>query len=207
MKIVCISDTHGEHRKLNEVPDGDVLIHAGDFTKHGKVGEAEDFLAWFNKFPHEYKVLVAGNHDFVMAGVNGRNRNKIINLMDELGVTYLQDESTEIMGKTVYGSPYSNTFDSYVFNEEMPEIEEDVDILVTHGPPSGVLDTYGRDRSAGSPEISREVDRVDPELHVFGHIHECHGKEDFYVNASVLDEEYHMYDHEGLINPPVVVNL
>jgi len=30
MKLVCISDTHSLHRRMLEIPDGDVLIHAGD---------------------------------------------------------------------------------------------------------------------------------------------------------------------------------
>jgi hypothetical protein len=42
VKIVCISDTHGDHRKL-EMPEGDILIHAGDYTNHGKRQHVVDF--------------------------------------------------------------------------------------------------------------------------------------------------------------------
>ena len=42
MRIVCVSDTHGFH-KYTEVPDGDVLIHGGDLTKHGSLEDVEQY--------------------------------------------------------------------------------------------------------------------------------------------------------------------
>lgn len=62
MKIVCISDTHMSHDAI-EVPPGDVLIHAGDFTCGGSLKEVAGFANWFAGLPHKHKVLVAGNHD------------------------------------------------------------------------------------------------------------------------------------------------
>ena len=33
LRIVIISDTHGKHQHIQNVPDGDVLIHGGDFSR------------------------------------------------------------------------------------------------------------------------------------------------------------------------------
>lgn len=41
----CHQDTHNDHRDL-QLPTGDVLIHAGDFTQYGKEEHARDFNAW-----------------------------------------------------------------------------------------------------------------------------------------------------------------
>ena len=42
-KIVTISDTHTHHRRV-ELPEGDILIHAGDFTARGRGNEVVDFF-------------------------------------------------------------------------------------------------------------------------------------------------------------------
>lgn len=64
-RIVCISDTHGRHPRL-KLPDGDILIHAGDFTERGEAYEVDPFLDWFEALPHPHKVFIAGNHDFYL---------------------------------------------------------------------------------------------------------------------------------------------
>ena len=63
LRLVLISDTHGMHRKLGKIPDGDVLVHAGDFTRFGKLEDAIDFNAWLGEQPHAHKVVVFGNHE------------------------------------------------------------------------------------------------------------------------------------------------
>jgi len=63
-KIVCLSDTHNYNEEI-AVPDGDILIHAGDATLRGTIPEIEAFLAWFSRLPHKHKVFVAGNHDWL----------------------------------------------------------------------------------------------------------------------------------------------
>ena len=63
MKIICLSDTHNQHEHLS-VPNGDILIHAGDITS---TGEREDFIKfndWLGRLPHKHKIVIAGNHDF-----------------------------------------------------------------------------------------------------------------------------------------------
>jgi predicted phosphohydrolase len=61
-RFVCLSDTHSKHSKI-EVPDGDVLIHAGDFCHFGTPEESRDFLNWYSSLPHPHKLLIRGNHD------------------------------------------------------------------------------------------------------------------------------------------------
>ena len=63
MKIVCISDTHCQHRQI-VIPNGDLLIHAGDFLSTGWEADALiDFDDWLGELPHPHKVVIAGNHD------------------------------------------------------------------------------------------------------------------------------------------------
>ena len=62
IKFVCVSDTHNLTNKI-QVPEGDVLIHAGDFTNSGKPDEVEWFNKWLGNLPHKHKIVIAGNHD------------------------------------------------------------------------------------------------------------------------------------------------
>lgn len=69
-------------------------------------------------------------------------------------------------------------------------IPEDVDILVTHGPPYGILDrSPGALDAAGCPQLLEAVARIKPRLHVFGHVHGAHGmvstEDTLYVNAAL----------------------
>lgn len=73
MKIVAISDTHQLHDKV-VIPDGDVLVHAGDFTNQGTDGALIKFLTWFSSQPHPYKVFIAGNHELGLD--RGLNRDR-----------------------------------------------------------------------------------------------------------------------------------
>ncbi|MBV8136093.1 MAG: metallophosphoesterase, partial [Deltaproteobacteria bacterium] len=76
MRIVCISDTHGQHAKLS-VPDGDVLIHAGDFMAFGdRPKEIVDFNQWLGKQPHRHKVVIAGRGTSVAGTHRGRARSQ-----------------------------------------------------------------------------------------------------------------------------------
>ena len=63
LTCVCISDTHGLHESLAPLPEGDVLIHAGDCLGSGSLRSLEAFAEWFEAQPHRHKILVAGNHD------------------------------------------------------------------------------------------------------------------------------------------------
>jgi Calcineurin-like phosphoesterase len=99
--IVCISDTHGQHAKLS-VPDGDVLIHAGDFMKFGnRPQEIVDFNRWLAKQPHRFKVVIAGNHDLMFERHPGVAKELLGNAI------YLENSGAELAGLKIWGSLFS----------------------------------------------------------------------------------------------------
>jgi hypothetical protein len=219
MKIVCISDTHGMHNKF-EIPDGEVLIHAGDFMCGGyDPMEIVDFCNWFTSFPHEHKILIAGNHDSLIQSSTGES------FLPE-GLTYLRDSAVEINGLKFWGSPWTPRFQNWAFMQDRglaikkywDRIPADTDVLITHGPPQGSLDTSATwGDSLGCEELQKRVVKVWPKLHVFGHIHGGYGIKEFEkvgaltsdkhlrptirVNAALLDESYKP------THKPIVVGL
>jgi Icc-related predicted phosphoesterase len=192
--IVCISDTHELHREVN-VPNGDILIHAGDFTMFSKSAAAiRDFNDWLGELPHQHKIVIPGNHEFFLE-VDPSKVNLISN------ATVLIDEGTEIMGLKIWGSPTTPLYGG-AFGRSSPvdrarlyaAIPDDVNILVTHGPPYGILDAApGSTYHAGCAELLAVVTRLRPRLHVFGHVHGAHGMtsigETLFVNAALLGLE------------------
>lgn len=179
MKIICISDTHNQHEQL-KLPDGDVLIHAGDFSMRGHVAETEAFLSWFAAQPHPHKIFIAGNHDFIF-----EKRRKKARAMVPDSVIYLEDEGVTLEGVKFWGSPITPTFFDWAFNRgpwvigrHWDLIPDDTDVLITHGPPLGTLDrVLPGGEHVGCPKLKEALDlRLRPKLHVFGHIHESHGQ-------------------------------
>jgi predicted phosphohydrolase len=172
------------------VPDGDILIHAGDLTSHGDLEDVESFDRWLGSLPHRHKVVICGNHDFCFQNRADRARARITNAV------YLEDSGCEIEGLSFYGSPWQPWFGGWAFNlprgealaEKWAMIPVGVDVLITHGPPEGILDRTNRGDLAGCRDLLKRVWEVKPRLHVFGHIHEAVGRldieETIYVNAS-----------------------
>ncbi|MGI8494252.1 MAG: metallophosphatase domain-containing protein [Pyrinomonadaceae bacterium] len=207
-RIVCLSDTHNYSSEQIIVPDGDILIHAGDATIQGTIDEIVLFNRWFSRFPHKHKIFVAGNHDWLFEISPKLARS----LLDEK-IIYLQDSSVEIEGLKIYGSPFQPRFFDWAFNlmrgaeiaEKWKLIPNDTDILITHGPPNGILDETPRGDAAGCEELRKRVGEIHPKLHIFGHIHCGYGKIEtagtIFVNASNCDESY------DPVNPPIVVNI
>ena len=209
-RIVCLSDTHNCHEQI-AVPDGDILIHAGDATIRGTIEEIVFFNEWFANLPHPHKILVAGNHDWLFETSNHLART----LLDS-SIHYLQDSAVEIENLKIYGSPWQPRFFDWAFNlmrgtelaKKWKLIPNDIDVLITHGPPHGILDEvinkYSTENT-GCEELRQRVEAIRPKLHVFGHIHCCYGTaEKFnvtFVNASNCDENY-MPE-----NPPSLVQL
>lgn len=206
MRIVCQSDTHGLHARLS-VPDGDVLVHAGDFSMNGRPQEIERFDRWLAALPHRHKIVVAGNHDFLFEHEPTRARALLPSAI------YLRDELAEVAGLRVWGSPWQPWFFDWAFNlPRGPElaakwalIPDAVDVLVTHGPPFAVLDRTASGEEVGCRDLLHALARVRPRLHVFGHIHEAYGRHErdgtVFVNASNCDLRYQA------VQPPVVVEL
>lgn len=209
MRLVCISDTHSMHRQVT-VPDGDILIHAGDCLGVGTLEELEDLDNWFSGQPHRHKILIAGNHDWCLQDEPAEAEPLIRNAI------YLRDSGTEIEGLKFWGSPWTPVFFDWAFNlargptiaERWAQIPGDTDVLITHGPPAGILDrviTDTHSQSVGCDDLARELERLRLKMHVFGHIHESHGQQNLdnclFVNASTCNGSFRP------LNPPVVVDL
>lgn len=208
MKIVAISDTHTMHRGI-DIPDGDVLIHAGDITGRGSFHQIIDFCTWLEQLPHKHKIVIAGNHDWCFVN---KGREMSAGAISE-SATYLEDSEIVIDGIKFYGSPWQPEFCDWAFNlprgkalaEKWRMIPDDTDVLITHGPPQHILD-YCPDGNVGCADLRVRVLRM-PNLkyHIFGHIHESYGTEvrgqTTFVNASVCTGAYKP------INPPIVIDI
>lgn len=222
MRIVAISDTHLTHDKADlKIPDGDILIHAGDATFKGRPHEIYRFSKWFGALPHRHKIFCAGNHDFLFQDNRDRAMNLLFGIDSEYftepshnGVTYLQDSATEIEGIKIYGSPWQPWFYDWAFNlqrgaeikEKWDMIPDGIDILVTHGPPAGYGDIVPGGEKVGCVDLMDAIKRVKPKYHICGHIHHSYGVYETEVgtkiiNASICDEAYEP------TNAPIVFDL
>lgn len=176
-RIVAMADTHNRHAGL-AVPDGDVLIHAGDLTGRGSLPELDQVAEWLRSLPHPHKVVVAGNHDFAL------QRNPVAARALFHGLTFLEDSEATLAGLRIWGSPWQPWFHDWAFNlrrggeidAKWRLIPEGVDVLITHGPPLGFGDLVDRGEKVGCEDLLRHLERVKPRLHLFGHIHEDRGE-------------------------------
>ena len=206
VRIVCISDTHNRLARVT-VPAGDILVHAGDFTGHGREPEIVAFADALRALPHRDKVVIAGNHDFLCQSTPARVRE----LLGECH--YLCDAGITLGGLSFWGSPWQPEFFDWAFNlprgpalaAKWASIPTDTDVLITHGPPRGILDRTHDGTPVGCDDLLAARRRVRPRLHVFGHIHEAYGMLErdgtIYVNAATCDLRYRP------IQPPIVVDL
>ena len=184
MKIWHISDTHTYHDLLN-VPSGiDMVIHSGDCSNprdpYNNEPEVRAFIDWYKELPIKHKIYVPGNHDTSI-------EKKLVIKQDftDAGIIYLEDDLVEIQGVMIYGNPYTPQFGQWAFMKDRVKLDRYwtqampgyVDILVTHGPPKGILDkSYDRDNyleCCGDKSLLNKVLEVQPAYHLFGHIHNC----------------------------------
>jgi len=181
MKIWHISDTHSYHKFLEIPEDIDMVIHSGDFSNYHDVlknePEALNFLSWFAALEIKHKVLIAGNHDAFAIFL------KFKELCIGLGVTYLENTEVVIDGLKIWGSPYTPQFGNWHFMKSRAKIgrvwqsiPDDTDIIVTHGPPKGILDIsedrYHSIEFCGCSALKKRVLKMpNLKLMCFGHIH------------------------------------
>lgn len=202
MQIVCISDTHGQHRNL-ELPAGDILIHAGDLTVRGTTTQINDSFEWLAELPYKHKIVVAGNHDF---GLERKSQGIKI----PSGVIYLENQEVIVEGLKIWGSPVCTPYYDWAFMWDLPRrqelyktIPDDVDIIVNHGPAFGVLDWTSKNSNAGCEILRERLRQIRPKLFVFGHIHEDYGIQNIdgtiFVNAAILNKQYEIANEAVVI--------
>lgn len=184
MRIWHISDTHTYHDLLR-VPDGiDMVIHSGDCSNprdpYNNEPEVRNFIHWFKGLPIKHKVYVAGNHDTSI-------EKKLVTKKDfeDYNIHYLEDDLITLQGLLIYGNPYTPLFGNWAFMKDRVKLDRYwtkampgyVDILVTHGPPKGILDkSYSREdvlEMCGDKSLLNKVLDIEPKYHLFGHIHNC----------------------------------
>lgn len=199
-RIVVISDTHNKIFALKPfIPDGDILIHCGDHTGRGSFAEMHRAAVALGSLPHRFKVSCAGNHDHIAA----RQPQAIHDLFADNGIRYLCNTKTTVEGITIYGSPWTPWFHDWAFNgprngsmkfiwDRIPRAG--IDILVTHGPPRGILDRTAGGDNVGCPELLEAIGEVRPKYHLFGHIHESFGRIEangvVHMNCASLNLDY-----------------
>lgn len=222
MKIVATSDLHG---RLPAIPDCDLLIIAGDICPDDPIGKAaryglpdkgasyqSDWLGqtlwpWLDEIRSRgiETVAIWGNHDFV-----GEHPH-LIPMM--LPWTLLQDEAFEFHGLKLWGTPWVPGLPRWAFygsSEALAVrsegIPNDIDVLITHGPPFGIADFVAPQFGSvhvGDPALSAAIERIQPELIICGHIHEQHGRHGNLYNVAHMDENYNVFNKR----PPTVIEL
>ncbi|WIA43846.1 hypothetical protein OEZ86_010261 [Tetradesmus obliquus] len=228
--IVCVSDTHCRPLQ-GQLPHGDILLHAGDFSNTGTLAEVQAFLHWLQQQPHRLKVVIAGNHDVTLdaafydrhwrrfhhtredaaaaralltnpalATTSSNNSSSSSSILDfytssnsssnsssssssssssrsySSGIVYLENSGCvdTVTGLRFWGSPQTPEFCGWAFAtadaaaaaQVCSRVPGDTDILLTHGPPAGVLDTNGSGSSCGCPQLTKALERVQPALHM-----------------------------------------
>ncbi|MHB1059874.1 MAG: metallophosphoesterase family protein, partial [Rhodanobacter sp.] len=181
-----------------------------------------DFFEWLAKQQYRKKIIIGGNHDNFLLHANAAKIAKKFVGLDGYDFEYLYDSGTIFEGLKIWGSPWSLFFENinpkcmaFTGNEKYLKrkydlIPYDIDILITHQPPYGILDGITIDDGSrfhtGSHELLGAMLQIKPKLMVFGHIHEWGGNKidltsTICVNASIVNEYYQP------VNKPVRVIL
>lgn len=217
LRTVAISDTHNQHMRVT-IPECDLLIHTGDMTMTGAPDALGNFAEWLEVQPAKDIVIIPGNHEQYWE----KYWHECCKLIKDRcpRVHILNDSGVEINGKMIWGSPITPWWWDYAWNrsrtpdmvgvhgkfikEHWDLIPDNTNILLTHGPPYGILDYVedfrtGQIRYVGCEHLLAAVNRIKPAYHFFGHIHGSYGHvvqggTDFY--NSCISREYH-----GAINP------
>ena len=232
MRLVIISDTHNLHDELN-LPSGDVLIHCGDYSYSGQDNEVISFLTWMQEQTKKYRLVIGGHGNHELGPYEDRehfNELKTVFAPDVIW-PHMRVFTDPVTSLNFFFSPYVTTINgrwafeasSSEYQEIVKRIPDYVDILISHGPPFNILDTFvrhsidwdsqqndyahtSREFKIGSKVLAERIKEIEPKLVCFGHCHENGGQTveidgTIYVNGAVLNENYE------IANEPVIVNL
>lgn len=202
MKILHLSDTHGAHHRLRNLPEADIVVHSGDFCMVGEEREALDFLNWFCDLPYKHKIFICGNHDDCLYGAN-------IDGLDS-NVHHLCNSGIEIEDVRFYGvSMFTEDCVSTRQVRNYASIPDNTDVLITHSPAYGILDLDNSEKDEfihyGSEELLERVMAVNPRTHLFGHVHRQHGMTE--QNGTVFSNGAIMNDDYSKLNTPNIIEI
>ena len=213
MRICAFSDMHGQYDF--KVEPCDIVLICGDivplkiqkYTQESEEWIKTFFISWCNNLRCDKVIFIAGNHDFYFE----RHPDRIKRILEEQDkIVYLDCETYEYKGKTIYGTPWCKPFYNWAFMEETTKSDErykdvqHMDILMTHDAPYGISDIllqkdcwWADGTHIGNLALRNLLDRTKPSLHVFGHLHSCNHLRTMNENTSVfcvslLDENYKM---------------
>ncbi|CAK4640551.1 unnamed protein product [Aphanomyces euteiches] len=224
LRVVFLSDTHSLHDDLPPIPDGDILVHGGDFTDTGDRDEVLAFNAFLGTLPHRYKIVIGGNHECTFDKPYYKTHWKRYGHPFEYdsddvrslitNALYLEDALVSVEGYRIFGSPWQPEFCEWAFNlprgsdvlrAKWTAVPSDIDILLTHSPPFGRGDDVGIVHVGDVHLLEQVQRRIKPAFHLFGHVHEGYGASydgtTIFINGSNCTEEY------KAINPIVVFDL
>ncbi len=191
-RVTVISDTHWRHQDL-ELPAGDILIHCGDmFNISSDKSQIRSIDAWFGKQRFAHRLCTGGNHDLELESETARHPQPFRN------AHFLKQELVEVRGLRIFGAPWVPDLPRHAFfksgaalAEAWAQVPAGIDILVTHTPPKGILDMSSSNRSFGCAALAREMGRIAPRVHCFGHVHASAGHrqigETLFINAASFD--------------------
>lgn len=201
LKIIAISDTHNKHKEIT-IPECDILIHAGDATGMGRASEIRNFAKWFNKQPAKYKIFVPGNHELKFE--KELPASKLWFSEECPDGILLINQSIEIEGIKIYGSPITPFFYNWAWNEYKEGLEkawkaipDDTNLLITHGQAYGINDIVDNQPGVhlGCQHLMDRIQELkNLKIYIGGHLHS--GKKYTYFNgvqfynASICGERY-----------------
>lgn len=154
----AFSDTHGRHRQITVPQQTDILICAGDAVEDNlDPADYQDFLAWYKKQPAKLRLFIPGNHELSF---------DIAPLWAE---TRFKTEDIVLLHNGIFsfhGINFASVTEDII--NALGMLPKNIDILVTHYPPLGILD-----ESFGSNFIRQAVEVMKPHYHIFWHIHKA----------------------------------
>lgn len=204
-KIVAISDVHGRWNKLT-IPECDVLISCGDYSFRGEKHIVKDFHRWLGKQPAKKIISVQGNHELWVR--DNFQEAKAIAEQECPGVFFIEEDVIEIEGIKIFASAWTLFFHNWAYNEYPDEIRkrwnripDDIDIIITHGQPYGILDELGSacgdpsGQHVGDHDLARRIKEIKPDLYFGGHLHfqggqQVHIDGTSYYNCANCDDMY-----------------
>jgi len=198
LKVVAISDSHRKHWDV-KIPKCDIFLFAGDAEIDG-LNALHDFNDWLGTIKADHKIVIGGNHDCELERIGKEECKRLLT-----NCTYLENETITVEGLKIFGSPFCPEFNRWYFmryDNELKEIwdkiEENTDIIITHGMPYSILDqVLPKEESVGSITLLNKIKEIQPKIFIGGHLHLNGGKKytdyktDFY-NVSLLDDFYRL---------------